>query len=424
MFQIKIFKSVFCFSCLGKPALAFGFLFILFNFNSHAQQYDLLLKNGHLIDPKNQIDSKMDVAISEGKIAKVSKNIPASQATEVIDATGFFVVPGLIDIHTHVFTGSKPGTFADGFSSVAPDHFTFRSGVTTVVDAGTSGWRNFADFKKQVIDLSQTRVLAFVNIAGSGMQGDPFEQDINDMDPHMTSLIIKKYPEIIVGTKIGHYTGKEWAPFDKALEAGKISDTPLLIECHLPELPLNEMLAKLRPGDIFTHAFGDVTDRTSVIDEQGKVKPFVLEAQKKGIRFDVGHGGGSFHFSEAVPALEQGLLPDAFGTDLHKFSMNSGMKDMLNIMSKYLNMGMNFTDIIHRASWNSAQTIKREDLGHLSEGAIADIAVLSIKKGSFGFIDSGGNKLEGDQKIEAELTIRAGKVVWDLNGMAAQKWVR
>jgi dihydroorotase len=391
---------------------------------AQSQQYDLLLKGGHVIDPKNQIDSKMDVAISDGKIAKVSKNIAVSQSKKLIDATGLFVVPGLIDIHTHVFTGSKPATFADGFSSVAPDHFSFRSGVTTVVDAGTSGWRNFADFKKQVIDLSQTRVLAFVNIAGSGMQGNPYEQDINDMDPHMTSLIIKKYPEIIVGIKIGHYTGEEWTPFDKALEAGKITNTPLLLECHLPELPLNEVLNKMRPGDIFTHAFGKVNDRASVIDEQGRVKNFVWEAQKKGVRFDVGHGGGSFHFSEAVPALEQGLFPDAFGTDLHKFSMNSGMKDMLNIMSKYLNMGMKFQDIIHRATWNSAQTIQHEVLGHLTEGAVADIALLSIRKGSFGFIDSGGNKLEGDQKIEAELTVRAGKIVWDLNGLAAQKWKR
>jgi dihydroorotase len=423
--EIEINRNFYCFKCFCRRLAAAFVILIAFN-NAFAQeqQYDLLIKGGHLIDPKNSIDSKMDIAIAEGRIAKISENIPASQARKVTDATGFFVVPGLIDIHTHVFTGNKPGTFADGISSVAPDHFTFRSGVTTVVDAGTSGWRNFADFKKQVIDLSQTRVLAFVNIAGSGMQGDPYEQDLNDMDPHMTSLIIKKFPEIIVGTKIGHYTGNEWAPFDRALKAGKISDTPLLIECHLPELPLNEVLEKLRPGDIFTHAFGKVNDRASVIDDQGKVKPFVWEAQKKGVRFDVGHGGGSFHFSEAVPALEQGLLPDAFGTDLHKFSMNSGMKDMLNIMSKYLNMGMKFKEIIHRASWNSAQTIKREDLGHLSEGAVADVAVLSIKKGSFGFIDSSGNKLEGDQKIEAELTIRAGKIVWDLNGMAAQKWVR
>ena len=177
----------------------------------------------------------------------------------------------------------------------------------------------------------------------------------------------------------------------------------------------------MRPGDIMSHAFGKVSDRTSVVDDKGKVKPFVFEAQSKGIRFDVGHGGGSFHYSEAIPAMEQGLIPDSFGTDLHRFSMNAGMKDMLNIMSKYLNMGMPFEDIIFRASWNSAQSIKREDLGHLSEGAEADIAVIRIRKGDFGFVDAGGYRLDGDQKLEAEVTLRAGKVVWDLNGLTAKQ---
>jgi dihydroorotase len=194
---------------------------------------------------------------------------------------------------------------------------------------------------------------------------------------------------------------------------------PLLLECHLPAYPLQKLLQQMRPGDVFTHAFGKVDDRESIMDDKGKVRPYVLAAREKGIKFDVGHGGGSFHFSEAIPALQQGLLPDAFGTDLHRFSMNSGMKDMLNIMSKYLNMGMNLSDVIFRATWNAARTIRREDLGHLSEGAVADIAVLSVRKGSFGFVDSGGKKINGNKKLEAEMTIRAGKIVWDLNGIAA-----
>lgn len=389
---------------------------------SLAQQFDLLIKNGHVIDPKNQIDSKMDVAIAEGKIAKVAKNIPASQSKKVVDATGLLVAPGLIDIHTHVFVGSEPG-FANGFSSLSPDNFTFRSGVTTVVDAGTSGWKNFPIFKDQVIDRSQTRVLAFLNIFSTGFSsGSAIEPDMNDLDPQMTADVIKKYPDIIVGTRIGHYSGSEWAPFDKALEAARLSNTPLLVECHLPEFSLEDQLSRMRPGDIITHSFEQVSERMPVVDEQGKVRPFVLEAQKRGVLFDVGHGGAGFWFSQAVPALEQGLVPNSFGTDLHRFSMNSGMKDMLNVMSKYLNMGMNIEDIILRASWNAAKSIKREDLGNLSEGSVADVAVLNIRKGNFGFIDSSGQKLEGDRKLEAELTIRAGKIVWDLNGIAAPKW--
>jgi dihydroorotase len=179
----------------------------------------------------------------------------------------------------------------------------------------------------------------------------------------------------------------------------------------------------MRPGDIYTHSFCTAADRTCILNDSGIVRPYVLDAQKKGIRFDVGHGGAMFHFSVAVPALKQGLLPDSFGSDLHRFSMNSGMKNMLDIMSKYLNMGMTIQDIIYRATWNSANSIKRPDLGQLSEGADADLAILSVRTGNFGFVDAGGAMLAGDRKFEAEMTIRAGKIVWDQNGRAAHEWM-
>jgi len=394
------------------------FLFLVIFSGANAQPFDLLIKGGHLIDPKNEIDSKMDIAVADGKIAKVSKSIPASEAKKVVDAGGLFVTPGLIDIHTHVFVGTRASTFADGVFSLSPDDFTFRSGVTTVVDAGTSGWRNFQVFKDQVIDKSQTRILSFLNIAGSGMSGNPTQQDLNDMNPDSASMMTKKYPDIIVGIKIGHYEGSEWTPFERALEAANKSNIPLLVECHLPQLPLEEQLKRMRPGDILTHSFEQVSERIPVVDEQGNVRPFVLTAQSKGIRFDVGHGGAGFWFSQAVPAFKQGLLPNSFGTDLHRFSMNSGMKDMLNVMSKFLNIGMKLQDIIYRATWNAAITIKRQDLGNLTEGAVADITILRRRKGEFGFTDSGGKKIKGNQKLEAEVTIRAGKIVWDLNGIA------
>ena len=406
-----------------RIALLTLFLFSL-SIVAKSQQYDLLIKDGRVIDPKNRIDAKMDVAIAEGKISKVAKDIPVTQSKKIVDATGLLVTPGFIDIHTHVFVGSKPDIFADGIYSVSADDFSFKSGVTTVVDAGTSGWRNFPTFKSNVIDKSQTRILAFLNIAGVGLSGKPAQEDILDMDPDKAAELIKKYPDIIVGIKIGHYEGNEWTPFDNALLASKKSNKPLFVECHLPQYSLEDQLNRMSPGDIITHSFEKISERMSVIDEQGKVRPFVKEAQKRGILFDVGHGGAGFWFSEAIPALQQGLKPNSFGTDLHRFSMNAGMKDMLNVMSKYLAMGMTKEDVLVRATWYPAKSIMREDLGHISEGAVADIAVLSLRNGNFGFIDAGGNRIEGHEKFEAELTIREGKIVWDLNGISAQKFER
>ena len=402
--------------------LRYTLVVMLLHFGAQAQQYEWISKGGRLIDPRNKIDEMMDVAVGEGVIQEVSRNIAPSECQTIIDAHGLIVAPGLIDIHTHVFVGEKENTFASGFSSVSPDDFTLKAGITTVVDAGTSGWRSFPKFKEEVIDRSKTRVLVFLNITGAGMIGSPDEEKLEDMDVAMTVKAIREYPEIIVGTKIGHYRGDQWTPFDRAVEAGAQANVPMFLECHLPELPLEEVLKKMRPGDIFTHTYGAVNDRNWCLDDHGSVQPYVLEARKKGVYFDVGHGGGSFHYSLAIPALEQGFYPDSFGTDLHRFSMNAGMKDMLNIMSKFLNMGMPLEDVIAKAAWSPAQMIKRADLGHLSEGAVADIAILRIREGQFGYIDADGYKINGDKRLEAELTIRAGKIVYDLNGIAAKKF--
>lgn len=395
-------------------------IFLILPLLIQAQEIDLLLKGGHVFDPKNDIDTIMDVAIADGKIFQLAPSISEKESKKVVDVKGLYVCPGLIDIHTHVFVGSKVGQFADGIYSLSPDDFTLKAGITTVVDAGTSGWRNFPKFKEQVIDPSKTRVLAFLNIAGSGMSGNPGQQDVQDMEVEQTVKMMRQYPDIIVGVKIGHYEGSEWTPFERALSAGKQTEKPLFVECHLPQYSLQDQLSRMRPGDIITHAYEKVDERMSVIDEQGKVRPFVKEAKERGVLFDLGHGGAGFWYSEAMPALQQGLWPNSFGTDLHRFSMNAGMKDMLNVMSKYLSMGMPLDEVLLRASWNPAKSIQREDLGHLSEGAVADIAVLRLREGDFGYVDAGGNRLEGKQKFEAELTIRAGKVVWDLNGISAE----
>lgn len=401
-------------SCMLSVMLVFVAFF------GSAQSYDLLIRQGHVIDPKNNIDGIMDVAIANGKIAKVAPGIAADQAKKTIDATGLYVTPGLIDMHTHVFVGSRAGCFADGVYSVSADDFSFRSGVTTVVDAGTSGWQNFPLFKEQVIDKSQTRILAFLNIFGPGLISGQAIKEFSTANADSAAAMIHRYRDIIVGARIGHYEGSDWSPFNSALAAAAATNTPLLVECHLPAYSLEDQLGKMRPGDIITHAYEQVSERMPVVDSTGTLHPFVRAAQQRGVLFDVGHGGAGFWFSQAVPAYRQGLAPNTFGTDLHRFSMNAGMKSMLNLMSKYLNMGMDMNDLIARATWNAAKALHHEELGHLGEGAVADIAVISVLQGRFGFVDAGGKRLAGDKKLEAELTIRAGKIVWDLNGLSAQ----
>ncbi|HMG93574.1 MAG TPA: amidohydrolase/deacetylase family metallohydrolase [Chryseolinea sp.] len=393
----------------------------------HAQSIDILLKGGHVIDPKNNINKVMDVAIVDNKISQVAENIPIANAKKVIDAKGMYITPGLIDMHVHVYPGNDLKAYiANGPTSVAPDGFTFRSGVTTVVDAGSSGWRNFRQFKEQTIDKAQTRVLALLNIVGWGMVGRFEEQDLGDMNPVMTSHMIKTlFPNIIVGIKAAHYWG-DFSQVDKAVEAGKLANVPVMVdfgEHHPPNSIESLFMQHLRPGDMFTHTYANgPDDRETVVDENGKVKPFVFEAQKRGIVFDVGHGGGAFTWRQAVPAIQQGFKPNVISTDLHIQSMNGGMKDLSNVLSKFMAMGMTLQEVITRSTLAPATVINRKELGSLSIGSEADVAVFSLRKGDFGFMDVRGTRFKGTQKLETELTIRAGKVVWDLNGISAPPW--
>lgn len=394
-------------------------------FGVHAQKYDVLLKGGHLIDTKNNIDTPMDVAIANGKIAEVAHNIPIDKATKLIDVSGLYVTPGLIDMHTHVFMGNEPRAYiANGSTSVMPDGYTFRSGVTTVVDAGSSGWRNFPLFKEQTIDKAQTRVLALLNIVGNGMKSRFEEQNVLDMNPEMTAYCIQKlYPNIIVGIKAAHYWG-DFTQVDLAVDAGKRAGVPVMVDFgeHKPPNSIESLFMEhLRPGDIFTHTYSNGSEeRETIVDNNGKLKPFILKAQQKGIIFDLGHGGGAFTWKQAVPATKQGFKADVVSTDLHTQSMNSGMKDLTNVISKFMALGISLTDAISRTTWIPAKVINRPDLGNLSVGSEADVAVFALRTGDFGFLDVRGMKVKGNKKLETELTIRAGKIVWDLNGIAAE----
>ena len=389
---------------------------------SAQQKYDLLLKGGHLIDARNNISAVRDVAIAGGKVAAVAANISPVDALKVVDATGLYVTPGLVDIHVHVYAGTgERGSYA-GDNSLYPDGYTLRAGVTTVVDAGSSGWKNFDDFKNRVIDRSKTRVLAFINIVGAGMRGDKFEQNLSDMEAKPTADMARRHKGVIVGIKTAHYAGPEWAPVERAVEAGTEANIPVMVDfgANRAERPMAELVTtKLRPGDIYTHAYSGLRNE---LDDSGHVNPGMFEGRKRGVIFDVGHGGGSFVWRVAVPAIKEGFIPDSLSTDLHVGSMNAGMKDMLNVMDKFLALGMSLDDVVRWSTWNPAREIKHEELGHLSAGAPADIVVLRLETGTFGFVDTYGARLPGTQKLTCELTLRDGKVVYDLNGMTRPDW--
>lgn len=397
-------------------------LFLLAAGCAFAQEYDLLLKGGHIIDGKNRISAVRDVAIANRRIAAVAANLDASKARRVVDCAGLYVTPGLVDIHVHVFTGTGERASYAGDNSVYPDGFTFRAGVTTVVDAGGSGWRNFPDFKEHIIDRSKTRVLAMLNIVGKGMRGGKIEQDVTDMDAHATAEQAVRNRETIVAIKTAHFTGPEWTPVERAVAAGTEANLPVMVDfgSFRPERPYQELvLKKLRAGDISTHMY---LDAVPLLDDENKLLPYLAEARRRGVIFDVGHGAGSFLFRQAVPAMRQGWIPDSISTDLHVSSMNAGMKDMLNVMSKFLNLGMSLDEVVLRSTWHPAREIKREELGNLSVGAPADVAVLRVEKGNFGFVDVNGARMHGTQRLAAELTVRDGLVVWDLNGITRDDW--
>jgi len=398
--------------------------FLSFTLSATAQTYQMVIKGGHVIDAKNKINQPMDIAINEGRIAKVAANIDASQARQVVDAKGMYVVPGLIDLHAHVFHGTDlERGLSNGLSALPPDGFTFRAGVTTVVDCGGAGWRNFDVFKRNVIDKAQTRVLSFLNIVGEGMSSDKYEQNIDDMDASKAAQTALANKKDIVGFKLAHFKDSSWVPTERVTAAGRMADLPVIIDfggddTHQP-LSIEKLFKDhLRKGDIYTHVFTELKRRDPIVDlNTRQLKPFMFDAVKKGIVFDVGFGGGSFNFNQAIPAIKAGFLPTTMGTDLHTGSMNGAMKDQLNVLSIFLAMGLDIPTVIEKSTWTPAQVIHREELGHLSEGAIADVAVLSVRNGQFGFRDVAGNKQTGTKKLECELTLKGGKVVYDLNAI-------
>jgi dihydroorotase len=372
--------------------------------------YDLLLKNGHVIDAKNGIDGRNDVAVKDGKIAVVGLDLAGTADTSV-DVSGQYVSPGLLDIHLHVYGGFNAWVF--------PDPHCLPQGVTTCMDTGGAGYLYFEDFKTTIIEPSITRVLALVNIVGAGMIGKP-EQNTEDMDPKRCADMIKRYPEHIVGAKSAHFGGPGWESACGAIEAARLSDTLVMIDFSpRATRTYEEMLGRFSPGDIHTHCY---STRTPLLNPEGQINDYVWQARQRGVYFDLGHGNQSFFFPIATAAMEQGFLPDSISTDLHRRSRMLPNAMMTVVMSKMLALGMSVAEVIHRSTWRPAQVIQRPELGHLSVGAEADIAVLSIEEGSYGFVDARRTRMEARRKFECRMTVRAGEIVWDVDGQSMPHW--
>ncbi len=399
---------------------------------AQAPRYDLLLKGGHVIDPANQVDKVMDVAIAAGKIAAVAENLPASEAGKVVDVSGLYVTPGLIDIHFHVGHGGAPlNWFApEAHTHTAPlgipADIALAAGVTTLVDAGTAGADTFLQEKQEVIDRAKVRVLAFLNIVADGMVGGT-EQDVGRMDVQWCAQTIQKFPDVIVGVKTAHYwTDKPWdaehppwAAVDRAEECGRLAGVPVMMDFWpRPDRTYADLiLKKMRPGDIHTHVFAQ---QFPILLPDGKLNPILAEARQRGVIFDVGHGAGSFWFRNAVPAVKQGFIPDSMSTDLH--SGDFTYVSMTEVMSKFLAMGVPLEDIIRRSTVNPAKEIRRPELGTLSVGREADVAVLEVLHGHFGYIDDGWARMDGNLKVVARMTVRGGRILYDPSGLSMVEW--
>jgi dihydroorotase len=394
-------------------------------------RYDLLLKGGHVIDPANHIDDVRDIAVFQGKIAAVEKNIPVDQAGKVVDVSKLYVTPGLIDIHYHVGHGGAPLNWftpearAHAIPLGIPADMALQSGVTTIVDAGTAGAETFLQEKEEVIDRAKVRVLAFLNIVANGMGGG-LEGSLDQMDVKLCAATITRYRDIIVGVKTAHYWTKEpwdaehvpWAAVDRAIECGTLANVPVMFDFWpRPERTYEDLLKKIRPGDIHTHVFAQ---QFPIILADGKLNPALAEARARGVIFDVGHGAGSFWFRNAVPAAKQGFIPDSMSTDLHMGDYN--VVSLNNVMSKFLAIGVPLEDVIRRSTVNPAAEIRRPDLGTLSVGKDADIAVLELLKGHFGYIDCGAAKMDANVRLETRMTIRAGRISYDPSGLSMVEW--
>ena len=372
--------------------------------------YDLILRGGHVIDPAQNIDGVMDVGFIGGKSAGVAKSLKAGARTEVRDVKGYVVTPGLIDLHTHVYWG---GTSL----GIDADNFCRTSGVTTAIDTGSAGPGNFAGFRRHVIERSEARILAYLHVSFAGIFGFSKtimvgeSEDIRLMAPKEAAAVAAENRDVIVGIKVRvgrHSSGDQGAaPLDMALQVADEVGMPLMAHIDHPPPSYDEVVGMLRPGDVLTHAFRPFPNAPCTA--QGTVRPAVLAARKRGVLFDIGHGGGSFSFKTARAMLANGFQPDTISSDVHTLCIDGPAFDLVTTMSKFLCMGVPLVDVIRQSTVNAAMALRRPELGTLKAGSAGDATILSIKDGEFDYVDVLGEHLAGTQRIVSEGVVLGGK---------------
>jgi dihydroorotase len=373
--------------------------------------YDLIITGGTVIDPASGVHDRRDVGIANGRITAVAAGLSTSDARDVVDASDRLVVPGLVDLHVHVYAG-----VAD--LSVEADPTCLGRGVTTIVDAGSSGANTFPGFRRHVVEASRGRVLAYLNISATG-QIDPFLGELHDLrfaDPERAAAVARAHPDVVVGIKVRvseMLAGPNGlAGLDRALEAGRATGLPVMVHIGGTSFDIEEALDRLRPDDVVTHAYTG-WNPGGIVTDGGQVVAAAREARTRGVRFDVGHGAGSFTWRTAEAALADGFRPDTISSDLHRFNIATPVHDLATTLSKFLLLGLSIDDVVTMATTAPAAALGPAGAGlaSLAVGAAADVTILGLEEGRFELVDSAGTSRSARQRLVPVGTVRAGQSV-------------
>ncbi|WP_342361855.1 amidohydrolase/deacetylase family metallohydrolase [Terrarubrum flagellatum] len=369
---------------------------------------DLVLRGGRVVDPSQSVDAVMDVGFRDGRVAALA---PWLDGQAIHDVSGKIVTPGLIDLHTHVYWGG---------ASLSVDPMALaRRGCTTLVDTGTAGAGNFDGFRRHVIETCPARIVAYLNISFAGiyafskrvMVGESGDQRL--LSPLDTLEVADANRDVLAGLKVRvgqNASGTSGiVPLEIARQTADKLDMRMMVHIDVPPPTLEQVLGLMRPGDVLTHCFRPFPN--SPVTRDDHVLPAVIEARERGVLFDIGHGMGSFSFEVARVMLANGFAPDTISSDVHALCIEGPAFDLTTTLSKFLCLGMPLADVIRRATINAAKAIERPELGSLKPGMIGDASILSLKRGSFDYVDSTGVTLKGDQRIDAEGVVIGGRLL-------------